>query len=854
MSTASRERWERARALFHLATESAPEGREALVAAASGDDVWLRDEVLSLLASDGDAVDFLDEPAARRLAATAAGPPPRLSAGERFGRYEIAGFLGAGAVSEVYRAHDTRLGRTVALKFLTDPTAPDAGSCLLREAQHASTLNHAHICTVHEVDEVDGRPFIVLEHIEGTTLHALTRRGPLPADTVVRWGAEIADALDHAHRRGVIHRDLKGSNVIVTPELQVKVLDFGLARRLERSAKSDAIASVLTDASVAGTLTHIAPEVFTGGDVDGRVDIWALGVMLYEMASGVVPFKGATAFATASAILDDAPAPLPASVPAALRDIITRCLSKDPAARFGSAAEVRRAVDLLRADLSAASQVRRRAVPGRLAAALVIVVAMATAFLMRAGFGRPSAVAAADRILAVLPFDDTSGGETQRFLADGMAEAIAAELGRIDAVRVIAPGSTRMFRGQADAVQGVGRGTGAGRVLEGQVTKTGDRVRLVARLVHASSGRVLWSAEYDRHGRELQALHGVVARDVAAAIAVSLDAEDARRLSVVRAVDPHVYEAYLKGRYYWNQRTADSLRAAIAHYEDAIRLDPTYAPAYAALADSYNQLGTQMVGSGSPLEWRPKAAEAAIRALQIDPELAEAHATLGYVRHYDWQWSEAEQAFRRAISLNPSYALARIWYANLLSGRGRVDEAVSQVIAASQLDPLSPLVGTNVGWVFHNARRYDEAIAVLLAVVARDPNYVQAHSRLAAAYGSSGRHDDALEAAETAVRLTDGSPSTLAAMAQAQALAGRHGEAERLLERLLAERVRRYVATGAVANAYAALGRTDEALRWLELSHAERTNNNAYLAVEPVYDGLRAEPRFHALLRATGLP
>jgi tetratricopeptide (TPR) repeat protein len=333
-----------------------------------------------------------------------------------------------------------------------------------------------------------------------------------------------------------------------------------------------------------------------------------------------------------------------------------------------------------------------------------------------------------------------------------------------------------------------------------------------------------------------------------------VNADDSRRMSLVRAVDPDVYEAYLKGRYYWSQRTSESLQTAIAHYETAIRLDPSYAPAYAALADCYNQLGTQMVGAGSPREWRPKAAEAAVRALQIDPAIAEAHATLGYVRHYDWQWEAAEQSFRRAIALNPNYALARIWYANLLSGRGRVDEAMAQVTAAAEIDPLSPLIGTNVGWVLINARRYGEAIAQLKPIVERDPAYVQAHSRLGAAYSFAGRHDEALTELERAVSLTGGRPADVAALAQALGLAGRREDAQPLLQRLLSERDRQYVPTGAIANVYAALGRTQEALQWLEQSHAERTNNNAYLAVEPVYDGLRSEPRFQALLRATGLP
>jgi serine/threonine-protein kinase len=850
--------WGRTKAPFGEALAYPPDQRVAIVTAACGDDAALRGEVLSLLACDDEAGDFLEPTAASRLALQGGAESiARLAPGHRFGRYEIVSFLGAGAVSEVYRARDSRLGRTVALKLLTDPTAPDGAEWLLREARHASTLNHPHICTVHEVDEWEGRPFIVLECIEGMTLHAAMRQGPLPLDTIVGWALQIADALDHAHRHGVVHRDLKSSNVVVTPDQRVKILDFGLARRLE--AGPDAAAAVLADASVAGTLTHIAPEVLAGSRADARVDVWALGVLLYQLVSGSVPFRGATPFATATAILEDNPAPLPATVAPALREIIERCLVKDPAARYTSVGEVRGALQTLAGEAAVPARSGNAPDHGtrahrRWAAAVALLALVATGAYLGTTASEPTQTnRAASPRLAVLPVLDLDEAESDRFLADGVTEALIGALGRIDAIQVIAPASSGGFRGRPDAVAAAGRETRATAVLSGTLTRDGDRVRLATRLLEVSSGRLLWSAEHERPMRELHALYGAVARELAGAIDVELHQDDATRLSQVRSVDPGVYEAYLKGRYHFNQRTAESLHAAIAHYQTALRLDPTYAPVYAALADCYNQLGTQMVGGGSPREWRPKAREAAIRALQIDPGLAEAHATLGYVRHYDWDWAGAEQSFGRAIALNPSHALTRIWYANLLSALRRPDEALAQVTVATELDPLSPMIATNVAWVLINARRYAEAIAVLTPVVARDPGYVQARSRLAHAYALSGRPVDALEEADTANRLSGGSAATRVALAQVLAQAGRRAEAERLLAQLLADRDRHHVPTGGIANTYAALGRTDEALRWLTRSHEERTNNNAYLAVEPIYDSLRAHPRFQALIAATGL-
>jgi TolB-like protein/Tfp pilus assembly protein PilF len=456
--------------------------------------------------------------------------------------------------------------------------------------------------------------------------------------------------------------------------------------------------------------------------------------------------------------------------------------------------------------------------------------------------------------VAVLPLRDDAGDESQRFLADGMTEALIAELGRLDAVRVIAPATTARFRDRDNAVRDVARETRAAHVLEAAITRDDDRVRLSAQLIEAATGRVTWSEQYERHVRDLQALYGAVAAAIAGAVEVSVGDDDLRRLSVTRAVDPDVYEAYLKGRYYWNLRTRESLATAITHFETAIALDPSYAPAYAALADGYNQLGTVMVGGGSPQEWRPRAAGAAIKALQIDPGLAEAHATLGYVQHYNWEWDAAETSLRRAIELNPSYALGRIWYANLLSSRGRADEAIREVALAQDLDPLSPVVNTNVAWVLINHRRFDEAIVQLERTRATDPTYIQARSRLGDAYSLVGRHDEAIAEFETAVSLSQNSASSRAALAQAYARAGRRHEAERVLDELVAARPAQYVSAGALANASIALGRMEQGWSWLEQSYRERTNNMAYLAVEPTYDPLRRDPRFQALLRAVGLP
>jgi tetratricopeptide (TPR) repeat protein len=361
------------------------------------------------------------------------------------------------------------------------------------------------------------------------------------------------------------------------------------------------------------------------------------------------------------------------------------------------------------------------------------------------------------------------------------------------------------------------------------------------------------SKQYQRDARDILALQATIAREVASAVQVELSPEDVGHFAAVRAVAPSVHEAYLKGRFYLNQRTAEAIRTAVGYFETAIALDPTYAPAYASLADCYNLLGTVMVAGGSPREWRPKAMEAAVKALQIDPELGEAHATLGYVRHYDWQWVEAEESFRRALALNPNYAFGRIWYANLLGSLRRFDEAVREVLVARDLDPLSLIVSTNVGWVYHRARRYDAAIAEYKRGLALDPTYLQSHMRLADAYLEAGRIDEAISEQETVARLSKGSAADVMLLERTRLLAGRPNDFERRLNALIASSAQGYASPAAIANAYFAVGRVDEGFVWLERAFRERTNNMAYLAVEPVYDRVRDDPRFKTMLRDIGL-
>jgi tetratricopeptide (TPR) repeat protein/TolB-like protein len=458
------------------------------------------------------------------------------------------------------------------------------------------------------------------------------------------------------------------------------------------------------------------------------------------------------------------------------------------------------------------------------------------------------------RTLLVMPLASPPGeaGGEPPYFAEGLTEALISEIGGTGIDRVISRTSAMaVVRGRKTprVIAGELRVDG---ILDGTVNRTGDRVRLSVRLLKAATGREVWSTSQERPASEAAALVASIAAAVAGGMNHPMSDEAARRLSAVRAVPPDVQEAYLKGRYEWNLRTEASLRRAIDYYQSAVRMDPTYAPANAGLADCYNQLGTVMVGTGSPAEFRPMAAAAAIKALQVDSTLSEAHATLGYIRHYEWQWSESERAFKRAIQLNPSNALAHIWYANLLASLRRFPEALREVERGRELDPFSLVVNTNVGWTLSYAGRLDEAIAQYRKVLAIDPTYVQARLRLGDALQETGQLEEALAEFEETARLTGGGLSSRTAIAGVYALMGQKKHAGALLDAILRDARGRYVSPSTVAGVYEKLGLVDAAFDWLERAYAEHSNHMAYLAVE-WHPRMRPDPRYGAMMRRIGL-
>jgi TolB-like protein/Tfp pilus assembly protein PilF len=594
-------------------------------------------------------------------------------------------------------------------------------------------------------------------------------------------------------------------------------------------------------------------------------------VLFYEMVSGRLPFSGRTAYEVGSAILNDTPAALPGNVPPAIASCITRCLEKAREERPQRATDAKSELesiaaggipddpvpgelppprDLRRPSASPSSWPATR-VAAAAAAAGVLLSAMAVAgWQWTHGFGGP--VAQPIRSIAVLPLENLSGDPSQDYFADGVTEALIGEFGRTAGLLVTSPTTTMRYKRTRLSVPEVARALKVGAVLRGSILRDGDQVRVAVTLV-GWDDEPLWTDTYERPAREILALQRDVVRAATSRLAVSLTPEEDARWSRVRSVDPDVYESFLKGRYYWNKRTQASLATAVGHFNAAISADPTYAPAYVGLADCYSQLGTVMVASASPAEMRPRAVAAAIAALQIDPELGEAHAALAYARHYDWQWGAAEQGFQRAIDLAPNNALVRLWYANYLASRLRLKQAVTQVELARDLDPLSPVVMTNVGWTLSYSGRADEAAVAYREALGLDLDYIQAHMRLADLYAGLGQFEAALSESETATRLIGRSPSSLIGTVLIYAMAGRHREARRVLDEVLARAGTGYLPPFALAQPYVVLGDFDRAFELLERAYQERANGMVYLAVDPVFGPVHEDARYQDLLKRVGL-
>jgi len=783
--------------------------------------------------------------------------------GQTLGHYRILEKLGEGGMGVVYKAEDTNLGREVALKFLTAEISGDAQAIerFLREARSASALSHPNICTIFEVGEHAGQPYIAMELLEGESLQQMIRTRGLSTAEVLRIAAQVADALDAAHAKGIVHRDIKPGNIHVDARGQTKVLDFGLAKRVAAGPDAELTASAPETRSVSGTPCYMAPEQLRGQAVDTRTDIHALGVVLYEMATGQRPFRDELAANLIDSILNQTPAPpraLNPRIPAELERIILKCLEKDPENRYQSAREI--GVDLRRltapATLSMAMQpVKPRRTMWVALAGVGVVLALVALFAFNVGGmrDRMSGGAAPNiRSLAVLPLENLSRNPDEEYFADGMTESLTAELSHISALKVISRTSVMQYKGARIALPEIAKKLNVDAVVEGSVMREGDQVKIAVQLIRASSDTHVWAQSYVREMRGILALQSEVARAIASEIRIAVTPAEARRLESAREVDPEAHSFTLKGNYLINQENTskEGLEKSIEFFLDAMKKDPGYAPAYVGIATAYNALAG--VGYLPRLTAAPQIKASVARALELDPAFGEAYAVRADLKFFgEWDWSGAEADFQRALELSPNSAYAHNQYAFFLTNMKRHEEALAHSSRALELDPLSAVIGVNRAGYFVNARQFDQAIEQCKKVLTLYPDHVFASWTLAVALTEKKEYDQAI-----AIFLARKVPTAATnwSLAYTYGLAGRKKEALKIIDYLLKKRKQQYIWPSIIAIPYAGLGDKDKAFEWLEKGVQEHDFWIAQMQVEPRFDTLRKDPRFEDLLRRINFP
>jgi serine/threonine protein kinase/Flp pilus assembly protein TadD len=872
------DRWQQVNDLFQSATERAPEERAAFLHEACQDDNGLRREVESLIASYEQAENFIESPAFEAAPDLLLDDADALVGGN-LGHYRIESVLGVGGMGVVYLAHDERLGRKVGLKLLPRSLVADEAQLerLKREARTASALNHPNIVTIHEIGEVDGTHYIATEFIDGTTLRQRIAKGPVPPNEALEIAVQIASALSVAHTAGVVHRDIKPENIMLRRDGYAKVLDFGIAKLTEQqpvSHKRDVGTTTVLQTQpglVLGTARYMSPEQTRAQSADARTDIWSLGVVLYEMIGGISPFPGDTPSDCIASILKTEPPALsgvlPNVVPLTLQSIVQRALCKNREERYQKIKEMLADLRNVRSELEEGASLRTRAdsIVGNLAARtrrkshawiyIVIVSALLSVGLFMLGcygFGEKNSWSNEPpaKSIAVLPFDNATGNTDTEYLSDGIAEALINSLTELQQLKVIARSTAFRYKGKQIDPQRVGRELNVGTVLMGVVRQVGDRLNVQVDLVDATTGAQLWGQEYERKLADVLAVKQALVREVTEKLRLKLTGEQRQRLTQRDTTNPEAYQFYLRGRYYWNKRTAENLKKAMEQFQQAADKDPNYALAYVGLSDSYVLLENY---AGTPAnETLPKAKSFAERALQLDSSLAEVHTSLGYVYNNLWQWNEAEDEFKRAIKLNPNYPTAHHWYGMYLLDVGRMNEAKAEIKRAHELDPLSLIIGNALASVYLAEGNASFSIAQGKKVVDLDPNFPPGHEYLGLALLKDRRYAEAIAELEKAVELSGRTRWPLRDLGYGYAISGKRAEAQTVIKELIGKYEKGQAIGQDLAAVYGGLGDKDQAFAWLEKDFQTRSGLLAWTRWTPVFASLHTDPRFHDLVRRLG--